>query len=95
MAETLAPTGTGIGDAAQSLFSIPEVITEAFKNVSETIKKISAVDYAALGLVALGILIILLALGGVLVEEMVQKPGREFVESGTAEKIARLATKGG
>jgi hypothetical protein len=81
-------------DTAQSLFSIPNAITDAFKNVSEAIEGIRKVDYLALALIVLGLVIIMLALGGILVEETIQKPGREFIASGAAEKVAKLA-KGG
>lgn len=85
----------GVGsDAAQTLTVIPEAITQAFQNVSEAVTSLRGKDWFGMGLITLGLLMVMFALGAIAIEETVQKPAREFVESGAAEKVVKLA-KGG
>lgn len=81
-------------DTAQTVLAIPTAITQTFQNVSDVIAGAKKFDWVAAGLVALGLLVVMLAIGGILFEETIQKPGRQFIESGGAEKVVKLASKG-
>lgn len=88
------PTATPSTDTAQTLFTIPAAITDAFKNVSSVIEAAQKADWLGLAFIAGGLVMVMVTLSMILVEETIQKPGREFVAGPVPEKIARLV-KGG
>jgi hypothetical protein len=80
------PTTT---DAAQSPFTIPQAILDTFSGIVKGFGVIQKTDWAGLGLVGLGLVILLIAVVMIYFEETVQKPGREFAKSELAQSLVK------
>jgi hypothetical protein len=81
--------GVNVPDITQTLFTIPEEITHFFQSLGNAVQAAERVDYAGVAFVVGGVTLMLFGLGGILVEETLQKPGQEFISEGGLEKLIK------